>query len=383
MSVLSFKTRSEIPQKWQTFFAEKGEARSFYFSLPWFQNLDQHGLEPGVESIIYGAENASGEPVVALVNRTPAGQERSSLEGLSPGPNSVASLSNFQSPMFCMLTSGESKEDHRAIDEIAQHFVDKKITALELNLLLQSDPATGLLVEALRARGQLVQTFENEFMVFEDVSESSFDSYWKTRTSRLKNTHSRREKQLAKKGEIRFEIIQKPSDVTRGLESYNQVFGVCWKDPEEFPDFTPGLMHAAAATGALRLGILFLDEQPISAQIWLVSGGVASILKLHYVDDYKKYSPGTICSHRMMRHVIDVDNVKEIDFGGGTSTYKKWWMHNERKMVTLVSFNPKTVRGLVCFSLFSMWKARRHLRELLAEGIIRPLRKWRSQKTNS
>jgi CelD/BcsL family acetyltransferase involved in cellulose biosynthesis len=380
MSVLSFNTRSPIPPKWRKFFAERGEVRSFFFSLPWFTNFDQNALEPGVESIIYGAENASGEPVAALISRTPAGQEASALRGLFPGPNSVAALSNYQSTMFAMLTSDEDREDHRAIDEIARHLIDKKVTALELNLLPPGDRATGQLVEALRARGQLVQTFEDDFMIFEDVSDSSFDDFWKTRSSRLKNTHRRREKQLAKKGKIRFEMIQDTADVERGIDSYNQVFGVSWKDPEEFPDFTPGLIHAAAAAGALRLGILFLDAQPISAQLWLVSGGVASIFKLHYVDEYKDYSPGTICSHRMMRHVIDVDHVKEIDFGRGTSTYKKWWMHNERKMLTLVSFNPKTARGLICFSLFSMWKALRQFRELLAEGIIRPWRRWRSQK---
>ena len=34
---------------------------------------------------------------------------------------------------------------------------------------------------------------------------------------------------------------------------------------------------------------------------------------------------------KLMRHVIDVDQVREVDFGSGDDAYKKDWMSDRRE----------------------------------------------------
>ena len=60
----------------------------------------------------------------------------------------------------------------------------------------------------------------------------------------------------------------------------------------------------------------------------------------------KEFSPGTILSHAMFRHVIDQDRVDVIDFGTGNDPYKADWMDASAPLDTIKMFNPRTLAGL-------------------------------------
>ncbi len=168
------------------------------------------------------------------------------------------------------------------------------------------------------------------------------------------------------------------SGTRRGTRLYQEVFEASWKEPEAFPDFVPGVIGTAAESGVLRLGILFLDDEPVSAQLVLLAGGIASLMKLHYVERLKAFSPGTICLQRLLREIMMSEELREIDFGAGTSTYKRWWMERERRLISLVAFNPKTAAGLATLSRFALRRTRQAIRESLAEHVVRPWHEWKS-----
>jgi CelD/BcsL family acetyltransferase involved in cellulose biosynthesis len=101
----------------------------------------------------------------------------------------------------------------------------------------------------------------------------------------------------------------------------------------------------AAAQGWLRLGLLTLDDQPLAAQIWIVKDGKASIFKLAYDGEYAKFSPGSILTKALLRHVIDIDRVTEVDYLAGDDDYKKDWMSHRRERRGIIAFNRRTLRG--------------------------------------
>src|SRR5262249_10247013 len=69
-------------------------------------------------------------------------------------------------------------------------------------------------------------------------------------------------------------------ELETAIADYYAVYGKSWKASEPYPGFHAGLMRMAASQGWLRLGILRFDGQPVAAQLWLVYGGKASIVKV-------------------------------------------------------------------------------------------------------
>jgi CelD/BcsL family acetyltransferase involved in cellulose biosynthesis len=86
---------------------------------------------------------------------------------------------------------------------------------------------------------------------------------------------------------------------------------------------------------------------PAAAQLWLVKEGLAYIYKLAYDEAYGKLGVGTALSAALTRHVLDVDQVHEIDFLTGDDAYKVEWMSHRRVRSGMVAFRKGTVGGLL------------------------------------
>jgi len=67
----------------------------------------------------------------------------------------------------------------------------------------------------------------------------------------------------------------------------------------------------------------------------------ASIFRLAYDEEWKRYSPGSILTAYLMRHVINIDKVEEIDFLTGNEPYKQDWMTERRERYRVHFIKPK------------------------------------------
>ena len=103
-----------------------------------------------------------------------------------------------------------------------------------------------------------------------------------------------------------------------------------------------------------------------------MAGGKATIYKLHYDEAYKDFSVGTILTAYMMEHVIQVDNVDEVDFGRGDEVYKQAWTSQPRPMGGFVAFNPSTVMGVQCFARQLVEEVKDSFKELV-KPVLKPL----------
>ena len=146
----------------------------------------------------------------------------------------------------------------------------------------------------------------------------------------------------------RMVFLTSKEGLQAGMDDYERIYNASWRDhPEPYPEFMRGLATIAAEQGWLRLGILYVDNEPAAAQFWITHAGVASIYKICYDERFGKLSLGTILTARMMEYALDVDKVSEVDYLSGDDEYKSQWMSHRRERWGLMAFNPRSIRGIL------------------------------------
>jgi hypothetical protein len=223
-------------------------------------------------------------------------------------------------------------------------------------------------VEALRAEGFLIHSYHQFANLYEEVVGDTWESYLGRRSSQLRALLARKSKKLSQVGSHRFEVIEQGPSLDGIIETYGRVYRASWKPPEPYPLFISGLVETAAQAGWLRLGLLYLDEHPIAAQIWLLSAGRATIYKLAHDERHRALSPGSLLTAHMLRLVIEGEGVREVDFGRGGEPYKSLWLGNRRERWGLLAFNRRQPGALM--------EAARHLGakrlRTLQHGLVGP-----------
>lgn len=192
---------------------------------------------------------------------------------------------------------------------------------------------------------------------------------WKTylagRPGQTRSTIKRKTKEFEGAGGI-LQFSWEKTDIEFAINAFSSVYASSWKVPEPFPDFIPGLIRTLAGNRSLRLGVASLNGIPIAAQLWIVANRKASIFKLAYHEDYKKYSAGTLLTAKLMEYVIDIDGVEEVDYLIGDDPYKAAWMSARRERWGIVAYNPKTVRGLMALGYEILGRTVKRLKRLIA-----------------
>lgn len=179
------------------------------------------------------------------------------------------------------------------------------------------------------------------------VPAGGFEAYWAERPSALRHSVERGQRRLGRAGDWRIHIVADGADpqLEEAIAAYDAVYARSWKGVEPCPGFMPGLMRTAAREGWLRLGVLWLNGEALAAQVWLVQGGKADIYKLAYVSGHEKLSVGSVLTAAMMRQVMDVDRVQEVDYLSGDDAYKADWMAQRRERIALLAFDRRHPRG--------------------------------------
>ena len=234
-------------------------------------------------------------------------------------------------------------------------------TEIELRYLRGDCPLTGQLLRAFDESGFYTVVNHHRWNWYLRVDGRDFGAYMQSRPGRLRNTVARRTRQATRLHALRYRLVSQQSDLQWGLEDYLRIYARSWKPEEASPRFVPEFMDLCVRLGILRLGLLYLDDQPVAAQFWIVAGGKAWIYKLAQDPRADDLSVGTLLTAWMFAQAIDVDRVREVDFGVGDEAYKRDWMEQRRQLVTLQAVNPRTIRGA---ALAARLAARSGLRRL-------------------
>ena len=333
-AIAVFEQADDLPADVQELLAT-AERESVSFGRDWYRNFLATVPMPGTLRLFYVLRRGGRAVVVmpVLVKR-----------GRLPGHRHVESMTNYYSALYAPAL-------HPALTSADLALLVRRIAADHARVstwrFAPMDPtcaAYDKLVEGLRLAGMLpfpFFSFGNWYL----RTQGDWQGYLATRHGKLRNTIKRMARKLTQDGGT-LEVVADAAGLERAIAAYGQVYGSSWKVPEPYPGFIPGLMRLCAAKGWLRLGLVWLGGQPIAAQLWIVANGKAEIYKVAYDEAYKAYSPGTVLTAHLMRHVFEQDAVVEVDYLIGDDPYKKSWMNERRERWGIVAYNPRSVGGL-------------------------------------
>jgi len=308
------------------------EELSFDLGRDWFAHLAATALEPQDSALLYGLEGTTTGGAEILLPLRQRGSE-------------LASLSTYYTTLFLPLLKDDNSENCLTDLFACIRRAPERWTEIRLSPLPVDHPIFDSSIIALQDAGWKpfpYFCFGNWYLPLEG---RSFGAYWQGVSSRLRNTVERKRKKFFNQAGGRLEIVEGGELLELAITAYEQVYGFSWKTSEPFPEFMPGLIRLYAAKGMLRLGLAYINDVPAAAQIWLVNHGRAAIYKLAYDDRFAEYSVGSILTAHLLRHVVDVDGVAEVDYLSGDDPYKQQWMSQRRERWGVLAYNPATIRG--------------------------------------
>lgn len=307
---------------------------SLQLGSPWFTNLEQTVFD-GQLGLRYFVLQDAERALAVLPTLTPPGGWGHRVQGLA----------NFYTALYSpALQPGLTAQQLTPLID-ALRAQNAPLRSLNLSPMDPDAPAYQALEAALASQGFKTfryYCFGNWYL----PDCTGWPDYLAGRTSKQRSNIKRMEQRLADAGG-HIEIITSMADADRGLAAYDQVYALSWKVPEPHPLFMPSLMRLCAQHQALRLGVVWLGETPIAAQLWVVWGGRAEIFKVAYDEGRKELSPGTVLTAALMRHVLDTDQVKEVDYLVGDDPYKRMWMTQRRERWGLIAYDSRTWPGRV------------------------------------
>ena len=350
-SVDTFGHVRELPAD-ATALMSLAEQHHVEFGADWHANLSDsvYAREPQPAEVRIHVLRRQGRVLAVLptVVRTGAlGREVSALSNFYTALYAPALDADIEAEDLLPLTRHLRQASARAA---AYRFSPMDPASREFTLLKRALALAGLNARAYFAFGNWYQPIHQ-----------SWADYLKERSGQVRNTIKRNAKKFAAEGG-RLEIVCGGDELEAALAAYHAVYTQSWKVPEPYPEFVPGLIRLCARRGWLRLGLAWLGDKPVAAQIWIVAHGRADIYKLAYDEAHKALAPGTLLTALLMERAIDVDRVREIDYLIGDDPYKATWMSQRRERFGLVAYDPLTLRGLLGLARHAVGEAWRRLR---------------------
>lgn len=351
-----------LPESCTALFHRGSERSGIFLSLPWFRTIAAGALaQSGIR--IYALESDTGDETHALLPMR--------AEALAAGifaARRLTAAANFYTPLFAPLVA-DAVRPHSSMEALARGIASDtaRWDTVGVFPMDRDDSLFSAMQSAFRSAGMAVQPYRCFGNWYLRVDGRTYEQYAATLPPRLRNTLKRKAQQLAATNRLRIEIVAGGSGLEQAIEAYEAVYRASWKQPEAHPQFMPQLIRTCAREGWLRLGIAWIDGRPAAAQVWIVANGVASIYKLAYDREFIRHSVGSLLTAQLMRHVIDVDRVREVDFLSGDDAYKQDWMSDRRERWGLMAFNLRTVKGI--------FLAAAHLGGRAVKNVLRNLRR--------
>lgn len=316
-----------------------GAQRSFHLGRPWFATVLAEAMPADARALFVLCRSgaaADSPPCVLWPLRTRAGGAR--LEALS-----CLYACLYQPLAVPAATAAELFAAGQAFGRFCRGWSGLRLDALDAGW-----PGLPPLLAGMRAAGLAVLRFDHFGNWYEPVAGRSWAEYLAARPGALRETIRRRLGQAGRDRRVGLDMIAgSGAALEAGIAAYETVYAQSWKAREPFPGFSAALMRAAAATGALRLGLLRLDGRPVAVQYWVVAGGVATLLKLAHDEAARARSPGTVLTAAMIRHLLEREQLAELDFGRGDDAYKALWGSRRRQRIGVLLANPRRPAGLL------------------------------------
>jgi hypothetical protein len=335
-----------LPPDGAALFAEASD--DLYGSFGWYETVIAAGVPKSVV------------PCLVLVRLEGIAAALVPLQSLDDG-----TLCSLTTPYTCLYRPLIAP----ALDAAGLHRVGvalaglcRQFSTLRLDCLDADWPSLAPFCNGLRQGGLVALRFAHFGNWHEPVAGLSWEQYLASRDGTLRETIRRRAAKIARDPALRLALFRTQAEIEPGIAAFEAVYAKSWKEPEPFPQFNARLIRLATQRGILRLAVMFHAEQPIAVQLWVVTGGTASVLKLAHDEAFKPLSPGTVLSAWVIRSLLDDEHVAELDYGRGDAPYKQGWTSLRRQRIGLLLVNPRRLDGLRLLARHWLGALRRRLR---------------------
>jgi Acetyltransferase (GNAT) domain len=362
MEVRRYAGLEALPRHYDALFQES-ERESFFNGALWYQALLAAASEPDDELRLYGLEeNGSSHPLALLLTS-------SSPRVRGPcGARLLRGCQNVYTLQFSPLLSAECSDHKRAIYELIGAVAEERPRwdAISFAMMDRDSQVFEYLLAALHDSGMVTEPYFQFGNWYEDIDGRSFDAYLAARGKSAKKTLAWKARRFARRPDSSFEIYTGGEGLERAMAAFKKVYATSWKESERYPGFIDRLMRDCSDRGLLRLGNLYLEDEPVATWFVIVSHGTAIGFKTAYDPKIpSKLSVGGVLTYEVMKYLIDEEKVSRVDFGAGDEAYKVDWMSLRRERWGIMAYNRRTPRGAL---LAAMMRGRAWARNILRSG---------------
>ena len=316
---------------------EQAEKDSLFFSRMWFESVAAMACDD--DQLILLACVVDGSKVMAILPLIKSGGKNAGKIGYA--------IKHRYTSLYSLLITDEDQQ--RVLTCLVEGFSQLPLNGLILEPVADNDNKLNALKRVMETAGFNCEYSFRHYNWIYRAQGQSFEDYMAARPTKLRNTISRKKRKLEREHGYDIRLFT-GDDVPQAMSDYYTVYTASWKANEQYTDFMDGIVARFSKQGWSRLAILYVKEQPVAAQLWFVVHSKASIFRLSYDEAWKPYSPGSILTSYLMKYVIDIDKVEEIDFLTGNDAYKQDWMSERRERFALSCV--KSVKPAGRFELF-------------------------------
>lgn len=351
LEVTGYSRLEQLPQGFNELLARK-EQETVFLGHDWFANFCSTVASDPNSVQFFCIEDKEGTAVAML----PMWRSDSTFHGIKV--RKLTGLSNYYSPIFDVIFDADKISREQAYECLLDYLWNNEKGWDLIDIHPLSCGARDDLLKKNRFRLIAFDYYITQNYYHQRCS--SYESYLADRPSRVVNTLKRKSKKLMTSEGYKINIYSSLEDIELRINDYHRVYEKSWKIDEPYPDFIAGLATICAKRGLLRLGLLEVAGVVVAVQFWIVANDTAYIYKLAYDKNYRKYSPGTILTARMIENAIETDNVNKIDFLTGQDAFKKDWMESKRDLYGVQFVNYRTLAGLAVLIINELSKLKRY-----------------------
>jgi len=331
---------SQLPASVDSLFESAGH-HSMFYTREWFETL---------YSTVYAPTHASkGEDAQSLLLLSVV--DEGNVLALLPliGANGRwQSFSHKYTALYSLLLMEEKKSE--ILTCLVNGMSQMPILSLQLSPIAEDDNNLLCLQQVMESFGYDCHKHFFFYNWFYRTEQLPFDEYLAARPSRLRNTIARKGRKLEREHGYKIRLF-KGNEVQLGLKDYHAAYTSSWKANEQFVELLEAAANNLSQPDWTRLAIMTIDGKVAAAQLWFVVQDKASIFRLAYDEEWKRYSPGSILTAYLMQYVIDTDKVEEIDFLTGNEPYKQDWMSERRQRLRVLFIkHPESLTGFSAVS---------------------------------
>ena len=327
----------EIREPWNELASRQGGYEAFLCS-EWFSLWTEHFL--GERELFVLAVSEEGR----IVCIAPCLRSRRRMYGMNA--RVIELMGNVYSPFrFLLLDRHDDDGSRRLLASILTFFRDERSCwdLVDFRSIPEERGWFGRLERAVQDADMAAYSYTDYGDWYLDHIDCSGEEYIAGLPKKIRKDVAYCRRRLEKSGDVEVKIIRKAACLDDWMDRYYRVYAKSWQKREGVgPTFHRDLARITAEKGWLRLGLLHYGGEPIAAQFWVTCRDTSFILKTVYDQEYRKFSPGKILTAEMMKYAIDVDGVREIDYGQGDEAYKRGWTPKRRERKGILVFNETT-----------------------------------------